>query len=100
MNEKEKEAIEKLTSNKKMTLIELLRKMKKEGIENFVVTRKEYVEIVLNLLENQDKLIHKMIDYIFDEDTSNFICKEMEKECDNNCSECYLKYFQEGLKND
>ena len=48
MNEEETKAIEKLTNNKKMTLIELIRKIKKEGIERFIVTRPEYI---LNLLE-------------------------------------------------
>lgn len=55
MNEEEKDAIEKLTNGEKITLIELIRKMKREGIERFIVTRPEYVYIILNLIEKLQK---------------------------------------------
>ena len=55
MNDEEKDAIEKLTNGEKTTLTELIRKIKKEGIERFIVTRPEYVYIILNLIEKLQK---------------------------------------------
>lgn len=55
MNEEEKKAVEKLTNGEKITLTELIRKIKKEGIERFIVTRPEYVYIILNLIEKLQK---------------------------------------------
>lgn len=55
MSEEEKRAIEKLTNGEKVTIQELMRKMKKEGIERFVVTRPEYIYIILNLIEKLQK---------------------------------------------
>lgn len=56
----EKEAIEKLHNEKKIDLITLIRKFKKEGIENFVVTRQEIIETVLKALEQKDKEIAEL----------------------------------------
>lgn len=58
----EKEVIEKLTDNKKMTLIELIRKIKKEGMERFIVTRPEYIYTILDLLEKKDRTIQQLKD--------------------------------------
>jgi Glu-tRNA(Gln) amidotransferase subunit E-like FAD-binding protein len=55
----EKKAIEKLSSGTPTNLIEIIRKMKREGIERFVVTRPEYILIVLNLIQKQEKEIEK-----------------------------------------
>lgn len=53
---KEQEVIEKLTNGREeIDLITLIRKFKKEGIENFVVTKKEYIETVLSMLKKKDK---------------------------------------------
>lgn len=46
---------------KKVDLITLLRTFKKEGIENFVVTRKKYIETVLSELEKKDSLINEQL---------------------------------------
>ena len=56
---KEQEAIEKLTNGEKIDFNTLIRKFKKEGIENFVVTKKEYIETVLSMLKEKDKEIKK-----------------------------------------
>ena len=54
------EVIEKLTNGEeKIDLITLIRKFKKEGIENFVVTKKEYIETVLSMLKEKDKEIEE-----------------------------------------
>lgn len=45
--------IEKLHNGKKMDLISIIRTFKREGIEKFVVTKKETIETVLNLIEKQ-----------------------------------------------
>ena len=42
------EALEKLSTGKKIKLYELLRTFKREGIENFVTTRKKYVDVILS----------------------------------------------------
>lgn len=66
MNKEEKDAIEKLTNGEKITFFELIRKMKREGIERFIVTRPEYVYIILNLIEKLQKeneeLKNKLLD--------------------------------------
>lgn len=54
------EALEKLSTGKKIKMYELLRTFKREGIENFVTTRKKYVDIILSdykrvLKENEHK---------------------------------------------
>ena len=41
------EALEKLSTGKKIKMYELLRTFEKEGIENFVITRKKYVDVIL-----------------------------------------------------
>ena len=53
------EAFEKLSTGKKIKMYELLRTFKKEGIENFVTTRKKYVDVILSdykrvLKENEE----------------------------------------------
>ena len=42
------EALKKLSTGKKIKMYELLRTFKKEGIENFVITRKKYVDVILS----------------------------------------------------
>ena len=42
------EALKKLSTVKKIKMYELLRTFKKEGIENFVITRKKYVDVILS----------------------------------------------------
>ena len=42
------EALEKLSTGKKIKMYELLRTFKREGIENFVTTRKKYVDVILS----------------------------------------------------
>ena len=59
MTDEEKQAIEKIHNGKKMDLISIIRTFKREGIENFVVTKKETVETVLNLIEKQQTEIKK-----------------------------------------
>ena len=59
------EALEKLSTGKKIKMYELLRTFKREGIENFVTTRKKYVDVILSdykrvLKENEKK--NKIID--------------------------------------
>ena len=42
------EALKKLSTGKKIKMYELLRTFKREGIENFVTTRKKYVDVILS----------------------------------------------------
>lgn len=54
------ETITHLKNGKKMTICTLIRTFKKEGIENFVVTRKKYIETVLSELEKKEAIINEM----------------------------------------
>ena len=59
------EALKKLSTGKKIKMYELLRTFKKEGIENFVITRKKYVDVILSdykrvLKENEELLQEKI----------------------------------------
>lgn len=65
LSKEEKEAIKKLSSEEKIELQEVLRMMKREGIENFVITRKEYLDIILNLitkLQGENKVFKRAFD--------------------------------------
>ena len=48
-NLSEEEILDKLTNPKKYPLIEIIRKFKREGIENFIITRSEYIKDLLDL---------------------------------------------------
>lgn len=67
MTEKEKKAIEKLKNGETINIYTLLRTLEKEGTENFVITRKQYIQTILNLIQSQQKEIEKnkeFIDYL------------------------------------
>lgn len=118
MTDEEKKTIDKLKNGKKYTLLEIIRVFKKEGIENFIITRKEYLDIILNLLEKKDnrikeleadkeiknKIIDRMAEYInklyIDEDicTKNIINPELCNEQYSNCKECIKQYFENLAK--
>ena len=118
---KEQEAIEKLTNGEKIDFNILIRKFKREGIENFVVTKKEYIETVLNMLkensaeieqkntelaeknaeiEKKDKIIDLYIDKLardeFD-DCCQECCRECERDYDT-LSNCIKQYFERKVK--
>lgn len=76
MTDEEKKAVDKLKNGNKYTLVEIIRVFKKEGIENFIITRKEYLDIILNLIDNKikelesdkeikDKMIEMYIEHIY-----------------------------------
>lgn len=73
MTNEEKKAIDKLKNGKKYTLVEIIRVFKKEGIENFRITRKEYLDIILNLLEKQDNRIKEL-------ESDNYECNNIIRE--------------------
>ena len=84
MGDEEKQAIEKLHNGKKTDLISIIRTFKREGIENFVVTKRETVETILNLIEKQqaeirqyEKTLHDQI--IKDYDMESKLKSELEK---------------------
>lgn len=60
MTTEQREAIERLTNGEKMDFVTLVRTVKKEGIENFVVVRKEYLGTILSLIKQleSEKEIH------------------------------------------
>lgn len=112
---KEQEAIEKLTNGEKIDFNSLIRKFKKEGIENFVVTKKEYIETVLSMLkensaeieqkntelaeknaeiERLNRQIDLMAEEINETDRGYTDYCEMKIECDRNCKDCIKRYFK------
>lgn len=90
------EALKKLSTGKKIKMYELLRTFKKEGIENFVITRKKYVDVILSdykrvLKENEElnKKIKEQKECAFREDGT--------EECLWYCSNCHDEWlFYEG----
>ena len=79
------EALKKLTTGKKMKMYELLRTFKREGIENFVITRKKYVDVILSdykrvLKENEDlknEIMEKDLEIIGKEEYTKASMKEI-----------------------
>ena len=53
------EALKKLSTVKKIKIYELLRTFKREGIENFVTTRKKYIDVILSDYKKVLKLNEK-----------------------------------------
>ena len=120
---KDQEVIERLTNGEKIDFNTLIRKFKKEGIENFVVTKKEYIETVLNILKQnsaelaeksaeieKDKIIDLMaehINYLSDELVQATGRNELEfcngnKCCidsDYSCEQCIKQYFKQKATN-
>ena len=61
------EAKKKLLEPQKISLVEIIRKFKREGIENFIITRPEIVETLLTAYEKEkekNKLLEKKLDEI------------------------------------
>lgn len=89
------EALEKLSNGKKIKMYELLRTFKREGIENFVITRKKYVDVILSdykrvLKENEELLEVKVSasahNRILELEKENEALKISNKEIDKECS--------------
>lgn len=59
----EEEIIKRLTKPKKYTLIEILRKFKRDGIENYIITKPELVQGLLDLY-NKEKERNKALEQI------------------------------------
>lgn len=118
MTDEEKQAIEKLHNGKKMDLISIIRTFKREGIEKFVVTKKETVETVLNLIEKQQeelekkdeeircwKSLHdeqlKIIDEMAKHIKTTAIYECPSKDCEDDgsitCEECIKEYFKKKV---
>lgn len=102
---KEQEVIEKLTNGREeIDLITLIRKFKKEGIENFVVTKKEYIETVLSMLKEKDRQIDLMAEFISKQDVEEEICIKNKTNPDwcnedyTNCKDCIKQYSERKSK--
>ena len=109
--------MKKLTTGKKMKMYELLRTFKREGIENFVITRKKYVDVILSdykrvLKENEqlkNKIMEKELEIIGKEEytkasmgviieqyyTANEECIPIQKVKDN--LEKEIKYYEKNI---
>lgn len=99
LSEEEKKAIEKLSNGEKIELISLIRVFKKEGIENFVITRKEYIDTVLNLitkLQKENKEKDKQIDLMAEESVEAH--KWFYSKFYNFTKEDFIKYFEKLVK--
>lgn len=61
----QKRITEKVNMNKEPeNYVDIIRKIKHDNITDIVVTRKAYIEELVNLIERQDKGINKLINYI------------------------------------
>ncbi len=58
------EAKKKLLEPKQIPLVEIIRKFKREGIENFIITRPEIVETLLTAYEKEKEKNKNAIDFI------------------------------------
>ena len=90
------EAIKKLKKPKKVDLISLIRQFKREGIENFVVTKSDIIETVLNHITKQEKMIEYMVNWINMNEDPFEGCHENGK-CEDElipCGECIKQYFE------
>ena len=121
MTKEQERAIGKLTNGEKIDFATLVRKFKREGIENFVVTKKEYIETVLNMIKDlqreniqKDKQIDLMLEKInnnyfniFSGNENNEIRNIYEKNKDTSKligrslrKACIKQYFERKVKND
>ena len=113
MNKEEQEVIEKFKNAKTQNYQEVIRKIKHDNINDIAITRKEYIDILLNyidkLLEENEELKeeiynlikenHKHIDYIASmkkkhEDKIRTKIKELEDIKNKNIDYCSKDYFQ------
>ena len=69
------EALKKLSTGKKIKMYELLRTFKKEGIENFVITRKKYVDVILSDYKRVLKENEELKDYKERTEYTKKLCK-------------------------
>ena len=80
------EALEKLSTGKKIKMYELLRTFKREGVENFVITRKKYVDVILSdyrrLLKENEQLKND-IENMYDEEVVISIIEDNFNLCRN-----------------
>ena len=69
------EALEKLSTGKRIKTYEILRTFKREGIENFVITRKKYVDVILSdykrVLKENEELTKACIQTAFDDQNND-----------------------------
>ena len=107
MTEKQEETIKRLTNGEKIDFNTLVRTLKKEGIENFVVTKKEYIETVLNMLKEKDKIIDLMTKHIANsaivDDTVCAIKCDCETDIREDCTyekmlNCTKQYFKNKVE--
>lgn len=98
------ETITHLKNGKKMTICTLIRTFKKEGIENFVVTRKKYIETVLSELEKKEAIINEMAKEITEflgtcpYDKYDWQDIDCEKVCEDDMKQCWVEYFEKKVE--
>ncbi len=113
-----KEEIEKakeiLNNPKTENLIEIIRIFKRNGIENYCITRKETIETLLQYIDQleqennkQNKIINEMALAISSYDIDEEICKNLATPFCNNeplrvtadvCARCVKQYFEEKVE--
>lgn len=93
MTNEQREAVEKLKNGEKMDFTTLVRTFKKEGTEKFAVVRKEYLDTVLSLIKEQNKIINYMANFINDNTPYTKDTKELENELGIRTAEFTEQYF-------
>ena len=82
LSDKENKAIDILSKKEKIKLQSVLRIFKREGIENFVITRKEYLDTVLNLitkLQEENEVLKRALDRQ-SKDIGNYLVELQQKD--------------------
>lgn len=79
MENEQREAIDKLTNGEKIDFATLVRTFKKEGIENFAVVRKEYLDTVLSLIKEQQEEIGSLQKELNEENKRSMILANNDK---------------------
>ena len=91
------------TIKKQKELIEYLRRSCDRKEDNWIYEQHENVELETKL-EEKDKIINAMVEYIANFDIDEDICKKMGifKDCEikdvENCKKCIIKYFKNKYK--
>ena len=95
MTNEQREVMKCLADRKEMDLIEVIRTFKREGIENFAVVRKEYLDTALSLIKEQEEKIEKL-------KNKEVLIKRYFKKCDlikqkDKQIDLMAKYWNAGL---
>jgi len=100
INKEEREFIEKLQKGDKIGIYELIRTFKREGIENFITTRRKYIDIMVDLIDKQEDRIKELEADSYEQNNiiNNYIEIEKEHQKLNGELQKQLTYYENICK--